>query len=123
MARATMARPRNPATVKRTKFRGKVKMKEFDIMARKAQGPKWRMRITAPQLDVKVEQGGPVASSWIGEIYWVASRKWAHMILMNGYRYNVYIPFGVFEQWYYSPSKGTFFNYAIKDKYTVVRSA
>ena len=109
--------------LKVSKIRKKVKTREVEIISRKAQGRKWKMTATVPRLEKKVSAGGAVASMWIAEIYWVAERGWAHMVLLNGYGYNVYIPFSVFEAWYYATSKGTFFNYMIKDKYRVVRTA
>ena len=77
--------------------------------------------VTVPRLEKKEGTGGMVASSWIASIQWMGN--WAYMVLLNGYSYNVYIPFRMFEEWYYAHSKGTYFNYAIKDKYKVVRAA
>jgi len=39
------------------------------------------------------------------------------MVLKNGYIYHFKIPFRIWEGWYYAHSKGTYFNYVIKDKY------
>lgn len=43
------------------------------------------------------------------------------MVTLAGYGYEIYIPFDVWEEWYYAMSKGTFFNVKIKDKYPIAR--
>lgn len=96
----------------------KPKTRRIDIVSRRGQP-----QITAVVKQIKKREGlgGPVSSSWISEIWWYD--KWASMVLLNGYSYNVYIPFEIFEEWYYAHSKGTYFNGNIKDKYKVVRAA
>ena len=89
--------------------------RRIDIVSRRGQ----------PQVSADVRRlkeqamGGPVSSSWIAALYWKGS--WAVMELINGYSYNIVIPFEIFEQWYYAHSKGTFFNGNVKDKYKIVR--
>lgn len=112
------ARPtRRELVYKKRALTRKAKTRRIEIVSRRGQ----------PQITAVVQQlkeqimGGVVSSSWIAGLYWKG--KWVLMELINGYSYNVYIPFRVFEEWYYAHSKGTFFNGNIKDKFKVVRSA
>jgi len=107
--------------LKLSKFRKKQKQQKIEVISRRSQGARWKQTIKAPKLDAGVSFGGNVASSWIAEINWYESGQNAYMRLLNDYEYFVFIPFSVMQAWYYSTSKGTFFNYMIKDKYKVVR--
>ena len=107
--------------LKVSRFRKRTKTRKIEVVSRKSQGARWKQTIIAPKLDVSVSFGGPVASSWIGEIDWFQSGQNAYMQLLNGYEYFVFVPFSMFEAWYYSPSKGTYFNEYIKGKYRVIR--
>lgn len=119
----TLNKTRKQPKIKTTRLRHKPKKKTIEIVSRRSQGRSFIRSAEVTALDKKASSGGMVSSSWIQEIYWLAERNWAHMVLQNGYSYNVYIPFMVYEQWFYAHSKGTFFNYIIKDKYDVVRTA
>ena len=96
----------------------KVKRHKVTVVTRKEQ-PIQDLEIEVPALKEKQIIGGRVASSWIATINWI--KIFAKMTLLNGYEYYVYIPFDVFEGWYYAHSKGTFFNGNIKGKYKVLR--
>lgn len=98
----------------------KKRKRQIEVISRRTQ-PQWKMTITAQRLKKQEGIGGMVSSSWIASLEWKGS--WVLMIFLNGYWYNVYIPFRTYEAWYYAHSKGTFFNYMIKGKYKVVRSA
>lgn len=95
----------------------RYKTREIKIVSRKGQP-----QITAEVRKLKPQAGigGPVSSSWIAALFWPG--QWARMELIKGGAYHVYCPFEVFERWYYAHSKGTFFNYEIKDKYQVVQA-
>lgn len=94
--------------------------REIEIISRRTQ-PQWKMTVSVARLKKKEGMGGIVSSSWIASLEWKGN--WVLMTLINGYWYNVYIPFRIYEAWYYAHSKGTFFNYNIKGKFKVVRSA
>ena len=112
---------------KRTNRRQEVYKKRF--LSRKAKTRKIKIvsRKGQPQVIAKVQRltkqdiEGPVSSSWISDLAWDKKRKLALMRLLNGYFYEVHIPFRVFEEWFHAHSKGTFFNGNIKKIYTVVR--
>jgi hypothetical protein len=95
----------------------KPKKRTIQIVSRRGQ----------PQVETEVlrlkrqDIGGSVSSSWISALAWDNKNDKALMYLLNGYFYDVFITFKVFEEWYYAHSKGTFFNENIKDKYKVVR--
>lgn len=93
-------------------------MQEVKAVARRGQP---QVIIKVPRMRETADMGGVVASSWIAAIYWYAEAKMAYMVLLNGYEYEVFIPFSVLEQWQWAPSKGTFFNGNIKGKYRVMR--
>lgn len=97
------------------------KKREIEIISRRTQ-PQWKRKVVVERLKKKEGAGGIVSSSWIWSLEWTG-RGWVIMTLLNGYTYNVYIPFKIWEGWYYAHSKGTYFNYIIKSKYKVVRSA
>jgi len=107
--------------IKKRLISRRQKTKKIEVVSRKSQGPKWKMTIKAPVLDKSISVGGQVASSWISAIVWDATNRDALMYLLNGYFYSFQIPFKVYQQWYYSPSKGTFFNEYIKGKYKYKR--
>lgn len=99
------------------------------LLSRKAKTRKITIvsRVGQPQVTVEVPQlkqgdvGGRVASSWISALAWDQNRGFALMNLINGYLYDVFIPFKIFEEWFYAHSKGTYFNGNIKGKFKVVR--
>lgn len=64
--------------------------------------------------------GGVVASSWINRITW-DDGNFAVMTTIIGYIYALYIPFRLYQEWYWALSKGTFFNKRIKNQYKVKR--
>ena len=100
----------------------KVKRHKVKVVTRKGQ-PIQDLEIEVPKLK-KQDIGGRVASSWIANIIWHEKRNHAVMSLIKNHRvYDVFIPFKVFEQWYWAHSKGTFFNGNIKGKYRVERVA
>lgn len=94
----------------------KPKTRKIEIVSRRGQP---RVRAEVKRIK-KAEIGGYVSSSWIAIIEWRDDH--AYMMTLDDYEYNIYIPFDVFEAWYYAHSKGTFFNSTIKDKYPVVRA-
>ena len=96
----------------------KYQMQELKSVSRRGQP---QLIIKVPKMIETADIGGVVSSSWIAAIYWYAAAKMAYMVLLNGYEYEVFIPFSVLEQWYWAHSKGTFFNGNIKGKYRVVR--
>lgn len=114
-----MARPKNRREVvyRKRLLSRKAKTRKITIVSRKGQ----------PQVTVKVKRlvkediEGPVASSWIANLAWDKKFKKALMLLINGYFYEVHIPFKMFEEWFHAHSKGTYFNGNIKGKYTVIR--
>jgi hypothetical protein len=95
----------------------RVKKEKMELVARRGQ-PQAIARV--PVLK-KADVGGRISSSWIAELLWDNSRNVAIMILIIGYVYDVFIPFKIFRQWFYAVSKGTYFNYNIKDKFVVKR--
>ena len=99
----------------------KYKTRKVDVISRRSQ-PGWKREQEVRKLKPKIlsQIGGNVSSSWIAVIEWRNTH--AFMKTLDGYDYNVFIPFKVMEAWYYAHSKGTFFNYMIKDKYKVVRA-
>lgn len=97
--------------IKRHKAPHIVKRK-IEIIARKGQP-------TGVQ-EIPDIPGGPVASSWISRTTW-DDGNFAVMTTMAGYVYAVYIPFRVYQEWYWALSKGTFFNKRIKNQYKVKR--
>lgn len=106
-----------PAYKKRLISR-REKTKEIAIITRKEQPQHTKfIYVEAKALSPKYIQGGMVSSSWIEEVQWIPEQKAAYMSTQTGYEYYFYIPFAIFEQWYYAHSKGTYFNYYIKDKY------
>ena len=110
-----MGRPKNRREVvyRKRALSRKAKTREIKIVSRKGQP-----QITAEvKRLVKEDISGPVSSSWISNIAWDKKRKIALMRLINGYFYDVPIPFKLFEEWYYAHSKGTFFNRNIKKQY------
>ena len=96
----------------------KAKTRKIAIVSRRGQ----------PQIVAEVKRlvrqdiEGPVASSWISNLAWDNTRKVALMLLINGYFYDVFISFNLFEEWFVAHSKGTFFNQKIKGKFKVVRT-
>ena len=62
-----------------------------------------------------------VSSSWIADLAYDKGLKYATMVLKDGHIYTIKMDFKTFEEWYYSHSKGTFFNQKIRDKYTIRR--
>ena len=112
------ARPtRRELVYKKRALTRRAKTRRIEIVSRRGQP---QIIATVQQLKEQI-MGGVVSSSWISALYWKG--KWVLMELINGYSYNVYIPWKMFEEWYYAHSKGTFFNSMIKDKFKVVRSA
>ena len=112
------ARPtRRELVYKKRALTRRAKTRRIEIVSRRGQP---QIIATVQQLKEQI-MGGVVSSSWISALYWKG--KWVLMELINGYSYNVYIPWKMFEEWYYAHSKGTFFNGNIKDKFKVVRSA
>ena len=108
-------RDRRGLVYKKRLLSRKVKKKKIKIVARRGQPQvKAKVRVLREQ-----EMGGSVASSWIANLEWVAGI--VIMILLNGYKYRVYVPWGVWQQWYYALSKGTFFNQRVKNKYKIER--
>lgn len=81
-----------------------------------------QVTITVPKMVETLDTGGQISSSWISTIEWYAAPRMAYMTLLNGYEYEVYIPFPIFRRWYWAHSKGTFFNYMIKGKFRVIRT-
>lgn len=108
--------PREIAYKKRILSR-KPKTRTITAVARRGQP---QVQITVPQFKEQTLYG-QVASSFISELVWEKRKGYAHMGLLNGYLYNVFIPFRLYQEWYWSLSKGTFFNTRIKGKYRVVR--
>jgi len=102
---------------KKSWLRKRVKKEKMTMVARRGQ-PQAVSRVPVLR---EAEIGGRVSSSWIAEIQWDTARNRALMILLNGYVYDVLIPFKIFRQWYWAVSKGTYFNYNIKDKFVVKR--
>lgn len=98
-------------TAERTRQGFKKRKRELEIIARTGQ-PQVKAKVA--RLEKKVAIGGGVASSWISALQWDPTRGIVLMALINGYLYDVPIPFKMFEQWYYALSKGTFFNRIIK---------
>ena len=96
----------------------KAKTKKIAIVSRRGQP----QVVSEVKRLVKQDIEGPVSSSWIANLAWDDNRNIALMLLINGYFYDVYIPFKIFEEWYYAHSKGTYFNGNIKGKYNVVRT-
>lgn len=111
-----------PPQYKRKLLTRKIKTKEIAIVTRKEQPvPAKFIYAEAKALSSKYVQGGMVSSSWISEVEWLPKKKAAFMSTINGWEYLFYIPFTIFEQWYYAHSKGTYFNYYVKDKYRYTR--
>lgn len=115
----TGAPPKERRVAREEVFR--KRKREIEIISRKTQ-PQWKMKVSVARLKKKEGAGGIVSSSWIWSLEWTG-KGWVIMTLLNGYTYNVYIPFKRWEGWYYAHSKGTYFNEIIKGKYKVVRSA
>ncbi len=97
----------------------KAKTRKVAIVSRKGQP---QVTVTVPRIK-EGDIGGRVSSSWISNLQWDSSGKRALMLLLNGYFYDVFIPFTIYEEWFYAHSKGTFFNGNIKGKFKVVRTA
>ena len=115
-----MGRPENRRMVvyRKRLLSRKAKTRKITIVSRKDQP-----QVTAQvQRLVRQDMEGPVSSSWIANLAWDNTKKIALMLLINGYFYDVYIPFKVFEEWFHAHSKGTFFNGNIKGKFKVVRT-
>lgn len=108
--------------LKRTLFRRKIKEKEIEIVTRKEQplpAHLKQMKVSAlARQDIPLQR---VSSSWIKELGYHKKEGFAVMTTLQGYGYYIYMPFGVFEAWYYAHSKGTYFNYQVKGKYTITR--
>ena len=127
---------RREAVYRKRLLSRKVKTKKVRVITRKEQpsllrgetvsvrGPKGQVLIV-PMQEVRAlkkrEMGGPVSSSWIAMIEWNPN-GYAYFETLQGFRYNVFIPFDMFEEWFYAHSKGTYFNYMIKDKFKVERA-
>lgn len=120
-----MARPKNRRAVvyRKRLLSRKAKTRKIEIVSRRGQ----------PQVFAEVQRlvrqdiAGPVASTWIANLAWDDKRNVALMLLINGYFYDVFIPFKLFEEWFHAGSKGTFFNRKIRKTknrtgYKVVRT-
>lgn len=92
----------------------KPKYKKVEIVSRKGQ-PQITARV--PALRRQAFELEAVSSSWIADLGYDKENRLATMVLLDGKIYHFQIPFKLFEAWYYSHSKGTFFNSMIKDKY------
>lgn len=116
-----MARPkgtRREQVYRKRLLTRKAKTRRIAIVSRVGQP---QVVAEVPRL-VRQDIEGPVSSSWISNLAWDNTRKIALMLLINGYFYDVFIPFNVFEEWFAAHSKGTFFNQRIRKKYDVVRT-
>lgn len=106
---------------KLTRFRKRVKTHRVEIVSRKAQ-PKWKITAIVPKMEKVDIPMLPVSSSWIQSLSYHRKGRFAVMSLLNGYEYQIFgMSWEKFESWYYAHSKGTFFNYRVKDKYRIVR--
>ena len=115
-----MARPgnRRAEIYKKRLLSRKAKTRRVEVVSRRGQ-PKVSFEFKRL---IKQDITTPVASSWISNLAWDNTRKIALMLLINGYFYDVFMPFKLFEEWLIAHSKGTFFNQKVKGKYDVVRT-
>lgn len=120
-----MARPGNRRAIvyRKRLLSRKAKTRRIAIVSRRGQP---QVVAAVPRL-VRQDIEGPVASTWIANLAWDNKRNVALMLLINGYFYDVFIPFKLFEEWFHAHSKGTFFNQKIKKTkdrtgYKVVRT-
>ena len=98
----------------------RYKTKKIEIVSRKGQ-PQVVAEVRRIKSSRISQVGGSISSSWIAYLNWLGNNK-AIMKTKEGYNYEIAIPFEVFERWFYANSKGTFFNYEVKDKYPIRRT-
>lgn len=104
----------------------KIKRHGIEVVSRKEQ-PMPKMEVEVAKLKKQDIEERPVSSSWIATLGyekggWLGLKTGtATMETKKGYRYEIDMPFDVFEEWFYAHSKGTFFNYAVRDKYPIRR--
>lgn len=119
------AAAKKPQPIQRARLKRKVKRvitKRREIIQRAAQPKGAVMMARVPDIKPTDFPMRPVSSSWIAELGYYLSSKTAMMVTLRGYGYEIYgISFDMFVNWFYAMSKGTFFNYRIRDKYTIAR--
>ena len=118
MARSKRPENRRQQVYKKRLLTRKAKTRKIEIVSRRGQP---RVIAVVPRL-ARQDIEGPVSSSWISNLAWDNTRRIALMLLINGYFYDVFIPFNLFEEWFVAHSKGTFFNQKIRKRYDVVRT-
>lgn len=121
MAKSRHKKPlRGSPKYKRSRILKRIKTKKIEVITRRTEAV-WKREEEVARLEPKVSVEGAVSSSWIASIGWDARAKVALMLTLAGYFYQFKVPFKIFEAWYYAHSKGTYFNYAVKDKYPYKR--
>jgi len=101
-------------------FHKRQQTREIEIVSRRSQGTKALIVARMPKIERKDYPVKPVSSTWIDQLGYDYSGKYAIMVT-DGKIYHCYMDFLLFEDWYYAHSKGTFFNIKLKDKIRIMR--
>jgi len=108
-------KPRRIITAKTAKPRGP---REILIVSRKGQPRVWTQ---VERLERKNYVAISVSSSWLATYSYFSNEKLGLFTTKTGRQYKILnFDFDTWEKWYYSHSKGTFWNDYIRDQYTIV---
>jgi len=108
-------KPRRTITAKTVKPRGP---REILIVSRKGQPRVWTQ---VERLERKNYVAISVSSSWLATYSYFSNEKLGLFTTKTGRQYKILnFDFDTWEKWYYSHSKGTFWNDYIRDQYTIV---
>lgn len=94
-----------------------TKPREIEIVSRRGQP---QVRIIIERLEKTNYIAISISSSWLATYSYYYKERIGVFTTLTGRQYKILaFDFETWEEWYYSHSKGTFFNQRIRDKYTI----